>query len=99
MKRTALATASPLVLCLLCLSGFAQQKSRAANPTEQVWAGEQAYWRYVKAHDVTRYLALWSDDFAGWPIVNEPSRTQGRSWRVRKGKRQSGSRGGLRPSP
>ncbi|MHB8484412.1 MAG: nuclear transport factor 2 family protein [Candidatus Acidiferrales bacterium] len=71
MKRTALATTSTLGLCLLCLSGFAQQKSRAASPTEQVWAGEQAYWRYVKAHDVTRYLALWSDDFTGWPIVNE----------------------------
>ncbi len=71
MKRTALATTSTLALCLLCLSGFAQQKSRAASPTEQVWAGEQAYWRYVKAHDVTRYLALWSDDFTGWPIVNE----------------------------
>lgn len=71
MKRTAFATAAMLALCPLCLSGFAQQRTRAGSATEQVWAGEQAYWRYVKSRDVTRYLALWSDDFAGWPIVNE----------------------------
>ncbi|HEV2183084.1 MAG TPA: nuclear transport factor 2 family protein [Candidatus Acidoferrales bacterium] len=71
MKKMALATVAVLALCLLCFVGFAQQRTRAGSATEQVWAGEQAYWRYVKAHDITRYLALWSDDFTGWPVVNE----------------------------
>lgn len=52
-------------------SGFAQREPRAGSETEQVWAEEQAYWRYVEAHDVTNYLALWSEGFVGWPHSDE----------------------------
>lgn len=45
--------------------------SRAASPAaggiSEVWALEEAYWRYVKAGDVERYLTLWHEDFVGWP--------------------------------
>lgn len=33
----------------------------------QVWAREDAYWRYVKAGDVENYVTLWHPDFIGWP--------------------------------
>lgn len=32
-----------------------------------VWAREDAYWRYVKAGDVENYVTLWHPDFIGWP--------------------------------
>jgi ketosteroid isomerase-like protein len=49
--------------------GLAQQE--AANTSEQVWSAEEAYWRYVQSQDWQHYLALWSDDFAGWPLIND----------------------------
>ncbi|MGB6482658.1 MAG: nuclear transport factor 2 family protein [Candidatus Acidiferrales bacterium] len=70
MKRTVLAGAT-LIALLLGASGFAQQTSRTGNEREQVWAGEEAYWQYVKAHDAKNYMALWAKDFTGWPISDE----------------------------
>jgi ketosteroid isomerase-like protein len=71
----ALTAAALGALTFPCAQGVAQQKPRPANDvqsaTEQVWAGEEAYWRDVKAHDVEHYLSLWSEDFMGWPIVDE----------------------------
>lgn len=67
--------AAILVLALAGTAGWAQQEPRGtgakSSATEQVWAGEEAYWRYVKSHDVKDYLALWSERFMGWPIVDE----------------------------
>jgi ketosteroid isomerase-like protein len=45
--------------------------SGASADVSEVWALEDAYWRYVKAGDVTRYLTLWHDDFVGWPCGSE----------------------------
>lgn len=74
MKTDALAGKAALVLPLLalalCVHAFAQAKARPASATEQVWAQEEAYWRYVKTHDAKGYLSLWADDFMGWPIVD-----------------------------
>lgn len=36
---------------------------------EAVWQMEDAYWRYVAAGDVDRYLTLWHEDFIGWPCA------------------------------
>lgn len=33
----------------------------------EVWAREDDYWRFVKAGDVERYVALWHEKFIGWP--------------------------------
>ncbi len=64
--------AAILALALAGSTGLARQKPRATaektSATGQVWAGEEAYWRYVKARDVKDYLALWSERFMGWPI-------------------------------
>lgn len=71
MTKRILGSAAVIVLTLISEAAFAQHKSPASSATEQAWAGEQAYWRYVKAHDTKSYLALWADDFNGWPISNE----------------------------
>lgn len=70
MKNRWLAGALLAALLAPGVIGFARQGATNSD-TEQVWAGEQAYWRDVKTHEVTDYLALWSDDFNGWPISDE----------------------------
>ena len=41
----------------------------------QVWGLEKAYWEYVRANDLGQYLALWHENFLGWPFVSpEPVR-------------------------
>ena len=35
-----------------------------------VWQMEEAYWRYVSSVDVDAYVALWHDDFVGWPCFS-----------------------------
>jgi len=52
-------------LLLLDVLGVAQQPT--ANEVEQVWSSEEAYWRYAQSHNLQNYMALWSDDFVGWP--------------------------------
>jgi ketosteroid isomerase-like protein len=33
----------------------------------QVWNGEQDYFRYLKTKDLKNFMALWDEDFVGWP--------------------------------
>jgi hypothetical protein len=40
----------------------------SARDETQVWNLEKAYWEYVKANDLEKYLALWHEDFVGWPL-------------------------------
>lgn len=37
---------------------------------EAVWQLEEAYWRYVSSGNVEAYVALWHDDFVGWPCFS-----------------------------
>jgi len=41
------------------------QKMSASE--REVWAQEEAYWRFVKAHDKEGFLRLSDERFAGWP--------------------------------
>jgi ketosteroid isomerase-like protein len=34
---------------------------------EQVWRMEERYWQIVEARDREGYIALWDEDFVGWP--------------------------------
>ena len=43
---------------------------------DDVWAMEEAYWRYVKAGDVEKYRTLWNDGFRGWPCHTEHPATK-----------------------
>jgi ketosteroid isomerase-like protein len=51
----------------LAVTAFAQN---SAKDQTQVWRLEKAYWEYVKANDLEKYRALWSDNFLGWPFVS-----------------------------
>src|SRR6266487_3023466 len=54
-------------LLVLVTAAFAQSST---NEETQVWTLEKAYWEYVKANDLEKYRALWSEDFVGWPLVS-----------------------------
>jgi len=59
-------------LLLLCTTGPvgpgpAYAAASEAAGISEVWALEEAYWRYLKAGDVENYVTLWHEDFIGWP--------------------------------
>ena len=67
-----------VVLCLgACLlasalavsSGAAPQLQPAPNE-QSLWRLENAYWRYVQNNDLKSYIALWDENFLGWPAVS-----------------------------
>jgi len=42
---------------------------------QEIWDLEETYWRYVQAGDVENFVAMWHDDFVGWPCGStEPHR-------------------------
>ena len=47
-----------------------------ASDVDEVWALEDAYWRYVKDGDVDNYRTLWNDGFRGWPCNNPHTATK-----------------------
>lgn len=54
---------------MLPFAAAAQQDPQEMNEDEAaVWALEEAYWRYVKNTDIESYLALWDEQFVGWPF-------------------------------
>lgn len=63
-------------LALLIVVAFTVAGTRLASSAsarlhsadvDDVWAQEDAYWRYVKAGDVETYRTLWNEGFRGWP--------------------------------
>jgi len=48
----------------------------ASDTVDEVWAREEAYWRFVKAGDVESYLTLWNKDFRGWPCASDHPATK-----------------------
>ncbi len=46
------------------------------DAVSEVWSREEAYWRFVAAGDVPRYLELWHPDFRGWPCASEHPATK-----------------------
>ena len=53
----------------VCLA-FSASAAEQTDAERAVWKLEEAYWRYVKAGDVEAYVALWHDDFVGWPCFS-----------------------------
>jgi hypothetical protein len=57
-----------LIVAVAALIGLYQPAASARNQNvAQVWALEDAYWRYVETGDVERYETLWHEQFIGWP--------------------------------
>lgn len=59
------------VMLLLLAGVLIRTGSAASDEAAAIWAGEEAYWRYVQAHDNNGFRSLWADDFVGWPIVQQ----------------------------
>jgi ketosteroid isomerase-like protein len=49
----------------------AQRDTMPGSMARRIWSQEEAYWKYVESHDLQHYLSLWSEDFVGWPMVND----------------------------
>jgi ketosteroid isomerase-like protein len=66
------------IAILFCATLLLMPAVRAATPAaseREVWAMEDAYWRYVQGNDLAGYRTLWSRDFLGWPLSSpEPVR-------------------------
>lgn len=43
------------------------QQMKLSPEQEQVWRVEEKYWQVVQARDREGYIALWDEDFVGWP--------------------------------
>jgi ketosteroid isomerase-like protein len=63
--RTIVLTVAVSLLSLLSPRAIAQLQMSAAQ--KEVWAGEERYCRAINAGDDEAYMALWDDDFVGWP--------------------------------
>jgi ketosteroid isomerase-like protein len=53
----------PILIAMFC---FAQESQFSAEQ-EQVWSREEKYWQIVEARDREGYIALWDEEFVGWP--------------------------------
>ncbi len=56
-----------LLVLLVSLSCVAQSSDNG-----KIWCLEHDYWRFVQAGDMTKYRALWHENFVGWPS-SEPN--------------------------
>jgi ketosteroid isomerase-like protein len=43
------------------------QRLKLSAEQEEVWKLEEKYWQIVEAQDREGYIALWDEDFVGWP--------------------------------
>jgi ketosteroid isomerase-like protein len=60
--RLAIAAAAGLILSLAA-------HGQSLSPAEQeVWDRELSYWEARKTGNLEAFMALWHDDFAGWPL-------------------------------
>ena len=53
----------PILTTMLCFS----QEAKLSPEQEQVWSMEEKYWQIVEARDREGYIALWDEEFVGWP--------------------------------
>ncbi len=59
-----------VMACLLVVASAASAgvpQSQAAKDEQTVWNLEHAYWRCAQIDHLTSYVALWHEDFLGWP--------------------------------
>ena len=56
-----------LMLLVAILSLQTQASEPMSVEQKEVWAGEEAYWKYVSDRDVDGFMTLWDERFVGWP--------------------------------
>lgn len=50
--------------------------AKMSRSVTEVWAREDAYWKYAQSGEVDAYTALWHEQFTGWPCGNTHPRTK-----------------------
>jgi len=56
---------------LLSAAAAVAQEASLTKEQQEVWNREEAYWHAVRARDANAYIALWHEDFVGWPYFDE----------------------------
>jgi len=56
---------------IFLVSTVSAEDLQLSQEQHDVWAGEEAYWRYVNAGKTEDFLVLWHDEFVGWPCDSE----------------------------
>ena len=67
MKKTLFAT----LIGIFLFSNVSAEDLQLSSEQQDVWEGEEAYWRYVNAGKTVEFMALWHDRFVGWPCDSE----------------------------
>src|SRR5215475_12934618 len=64
------------VVVLIASVASAQISLQSLSPQQkEVWEREQNHFRYLQARDLKSYMALWDDNFVGWPdYMDHPAR-------------------------
>ncbi len=57
-------------LFFLFISRGVSQTIDSVATVRDIWALEERYWHDVQKLDVADFLALWHDDFRGWPATS-----------------------------
>ena len=65
-----------VLLTALTVGTLGARLAPHTSDVDEVWAMEDAYWRYVKAGDVEKYRTLWNEGFRGWPCHTEHPSTK-----------------------
>src|SRR5690348_18009602 len=69
--------ASVCILLLWLAAPVLSQALKLSPEQRQVWSQEEKYWESVKAQDANAYVALWDENFVGWPFrFAEPIRKE-----------------------
>jgi ketosteroid isomerase-like protein len=55
------------IFLLLAALPCSSKQMKLSPEQEQVWRMEERYWQVVEARDGEGYIALWDEDFVGWP--------------------------------
>ncbi|HEU5399833.1 MAG TPA: DUF4440 domain-containing protein [Terriglobales bacterium] len=67
-----------IAAAMLATSGsvVAQAPMTMSAEQREVWAGEEAYSRYLMNHDLEGYMSLWDERFIGWPYARSTPGTK-----------------------
>jgi ketosteroid isomerase-like protein len=63
------AFASGVSMLLLAAMASPQELS-LSKKQQEVWNREEAYWTAVRSRNADAYIALWREDFVGWPYFD-----------------------------
>jgi ketosteroid isomerase-like protein len=58
---------------VLLAAAAAPQEASLTKEQQEVWSREEAYRNAVQSRDANAFVALWHEDFVGWPYFEQES--------------------------